>query len=137
AGRVGPRYSSALLSARRQSSTCYAPFEVPAALYSTPPPPAEIYTLSLHDALPIWITDRPVPRISDLFDFSSPPLTTANSPCRVKDRKSTRLNSSHGSTSYAVFCLKKNTGRHIAPVHGHSTATARESEPTDATSDTG
>src|SRR5438445_4015253 len=30
-------------------------------------------------------------------------------PCRVQDRKSTRLNSSHANSSYAVFCLKKKT----------------------------
>src|SRR2546429_3672444 len=63
----------------------------------------EIYTLSLHDALPI----------------SRPPHTPhegrAGAPLRgprvrrplVEDRKSTRLNSSHGYISYAVFCLKK------------------------------
>src|SRR6266853_5441196 len=55
----------------------------------------EIYTLSLHDALPI----RPPP---------------AGKPCgpprwlpQMSDRKSTRLNSSHSQISYAVFCLKK------------------------------
>src|SRR6266581_948998 len=58
----------------------------------------EIYTLSLHDALPI---SRP----------AIPAFT--NSPCRAgrwsatRDRRSTRLNSSHPSISYAVFCLKK------------------------------
>src|SRR5207245_7141824 len=34
---------------------------------------------------------------------------SAGWPARIRDRKSTRLNSSHGSISYAVFCLKKNT----------------------------
>src|SRR5436190_11599134 len=60
----------------------------------------EIYTLSLHDALPIcgrrpfrWARDSRSPR----------------TPCRSRstDRKSTRLNSSHTVISYAVFCLKK------------------------------
>src|SRR5687768_17654680 len=92
------------------------------ALLSNDTPPTEIYTLSLHDALPI-----------------SPPISTGTapppSPCsrtpdsdgsffpvcgrdlrspvprivrqRRRDRKSTRLNSSHGYISYAVFCLKK------------------------------
>src|SRR6478752_8178473 len=57
----------------------------------------EIYTLSLHDALPIpW--RRPGARRRP-----SPPF-----PARARrDRKSTRLNSSHGYISYAVFCLKK------------------------------
>src|ERR1035438_9613339 len=60
----------------------------------------EIYTLSLHDALPIWYPsiDHPV-RIGT-------PLISASG--RIPDRKSTRLNSSHLGISYAVFCLKKN-----------------------------
>src|SRR5216684_7184782 len=59
----------------------------------------EIYTLSLHDALPI----SPC-RLTTCRDFSRRP---AGRPRR--DRKSTRLNSSHGYISYAVFCLKKKT----------------------------
>src|SRR5574343_1017430 len=58
----------------------------------------EIYTLSLHDALPIWLQRRqpqPVLRY---------PAGLADLPA---DRKSTRLNSSHITISYAVFCLKK------------------------------
>src|SRR5690349_25160218 len=56
----------------------------------------EIYTLSLHDALPISpLPPAPRPR----------PLTRAW--WRTLDRKSTRLNSSHVEISYAVFCLKK------------------------------
>src|SRR6266704_5254373 len=56
----------------------------------------EIYTLSLHDALPISRCACCCPRCS------------ANSICTAsRDRKSTRLNSSHVSISYAVFCLKK------------------------------
>src|SRR6266487_6294972 len=57
----------------------------------------EIYTLSLHDALPI-LRARTWPARAG----SSPPRTP-----RTQDRKSTRLNSSHPSISYAVFCLKK------------------------------
>src|SRR5256885_10933570 len=72
----------------------------------------EIYTLSLHDALPILgATDaalRGLDKRSVLIlggegkgqDFS--PLRAS-----VEDRKSTRLNSSHLVISYAVFCLKK------------------------------
>src|SRR6266542_6274786 len=56
----------------------------------------EIYTLSLHDALPISAAD-PGPRPAN----GPPPGPSGG------DRKSTRLNSSHGSISYAVFCLKK------------------------------
>src|SRR5438067_13769681 len=62
----------------------------------------EIYTLSLHDALPI----------SDSRDRRSHhrrPAAAARDlrALHQRDRKSTRLNSSHVSISYAVFCLKK------------------------------
>src|SRR5215470_15099812 len=59
----------------------------------------EIYTLSLHDALPIW--RQRVPK------KTTPVATAASRPSPPPDLKSTRLNSSHASTSYAVFCLKK------------------------------
>src|SRR5687768_17705634 len=58
----------------------------------------EIYTLSLHDALPIWAMQQYRP---NFFYIYLPHLDYA------ADRKSTRLNSSHGYISYAVFCLKK------------------------------
>src|SRR5947209_14065988 len=62
----------------------------------------EIYTLSLHDALPIW-------RGAIFRKCRSSSSTTTPSPttCPGPDRKSTRLNSSHANISYAVFCLKK------------------------------
>src|SRR5215813_14956921 len=63
----------------------------------------EIYTLSLHDALPIFALAPEVSaqlrsKLGDAY---------ANAGRGREDRKSTRLNSSHGSISYAVFCLKK------------------------------
>src|SRR5258708_29338194 len=81
----------------------------------------EIYTLSLHDALPISfvvtsdtiaVLDLGTRRqeLARLVDFTRavltprPPLRDAE---RGRDRKSTRLNSSHQIISYAVFCLKK------------------------------
>src|SRR2546430_12369909 len=82
----------------------------------------EIYTLSLHDALPIWKGegwDGPFPLLSSpalspLLSSragASPRPRAARRPART-DRKSTRLNSSHSQISYAVFCLKKkNTQR--------------------------
>src|SRR5260221_6514163 len=67
----------------------------------------EIYTLSLHDALPIY---TPQLRISTFCLRSLKP--TCHYRC-FSDRKSTRLNSSHTVISYAVFCLKKkNKQRH-------------------------
>src|SRR2546429_3549853 len=64
----------------------------------------EIYTLSLHDALPI--SDR---RCRGVAPARGARVPDRGGPVRggVVDRKSTRLNSSHGYISYAVFCLKK------------------------------
>src|SRR6266849_7150548 len=59
----------------------------------------EIYTLSLHDALPIFAR-------RDLREHLSQ-RGLRHLPPRGEDRKSTRLNSSHEWNSYAVFCLKK------------------------------
>src|SRR5436190_22063971 len=62
----------------------------------------EIYTLSLHDALPICSGGR---RRSGRRRGSG--AACAPPPPPWRDRKSTRLNSSHTVISYAVFCLKK------------------------------
>src|SRR2546429_7523643 len=80
----------------------------------------EIYTLSLHDALPISLS---VPRSSRIGSpaFKSTTMNKTGHPPRPPqtlderrktDRKSTRLNSSHGYISYAVFCLKKKNHKH-------------------------
>src|SRR5207245_10352030 len=88
------------------------------------PASTHIYTLSLHDALPISVTlcknnvamaldeasDRlfvacRTSQISVLDTLTGKEVTSF--PITKGDRKSTRLNSSHGSISYAVFCLKK------------------------------
>src|SRR3712207_8912674 len=86
----------------------------------------EIFTLSLHDALPIFAkasaakapragaasTPRPAPELRPgpppsriRIEHPSPVVDGGRFP--AKDRKSTRLNSSHANISYAVFCLKK------------------------------
>src|SRR2546422_8685112 len=66
----------------------------------------EIYTLSLHDALPIW--NRPALPVPPAPDGGGAGATWGEVvPSPDGDRKSTRLNSSHGYISYAVFCLKK------------------------------
>src|SRR5438477_6623531 len=92
--------------------------------------PSYIYTLTLHDALPIFVKSMPgsvfkapivmLPSLREsclnaLFGvFVSPTITTSGSFIFgngilqfARDRKSTRLNFSHMSISYAVFCLKK------------------------------
>src|SRR3712207_7693307 len=84
----------------------------------------EIYTLSLHDALPIsghsgnprafagarlapWRSFEPATRRSGPIGPRAIPPHGAQPVHRASDRKSTRLNSSHANISYAVFCLKK------------------------------
>src|SRR3712207_8257282 len=81
----------------------------------------EIYTLSLHDALPIWrpppgaLAPRPSLRGGRRPRQARPrgrrerqhQGSRGSRGRRVRDRKSTRLNSSHANISYAVFCLKK------------------------------
>src|SRR3712207_7706169 len=80
----------------------------------------EIYTLSLHDALPISADARTDPdRLMQdhtsgvhALLFPSRDLFALSYACSTwpsRDRKSTRLNSSHANISYAVFCLKKKT----------------------------
>src|SRR5207245_11331623 len=86
--------------------------------FFNPPATTEISTLSLHDALPIWQgaerTKRRGAGLALARCGSVLSARVADYPGRVivygffdPDRKSTRLNSSHGSISYAVFCLKK------------------------------
>src|SRR5207249_11389185 len=84
--------------------------------FFTDRPPTALSTLSLHDALPIY--SRTLVRLSQYGSslrfgaFGSVPVTMSPSSLlshrpSMLDRKSTRLNSSHVSISYAVFCLKK------------------------------
>src|SRR5688500_19762727 len=76
---------------------------VACALLGSDPGPSLIYTLSLHDALPICavaVSGQNATQFSDVRELASPTVTAL-------DRKSTRLNSSHLVISYAVFCLKK------------------------------
>src|SRR5690606_41204543 len=106
----------------------------PCAFFSffTAPPTTHLYTLSLHDALPISATDSADPLRSPLGSpepappgRTPPPAARSTGSRRAEqradirrhshdrrereqgDRKSTRLNSSHVKISYAVFCLKK------------------------------
>src|SRR5262245_62509505 len=80
----------------------------------------EIYTLSLHDALPICAPPgehrQPAkqPPVGLLQQLVAPVDRRPQSPL---DRKSTRLNSSHLGISYAVFCLKKKKKKKITKEH--------------------
>src|SRR5438876_3870298 len=80
--------------------------------------PTDIYTFSLHDALPISSDScRGVPGSKNRCSGTrarrrAPPARGRVDP----DRKSTRLNSSHPSISYAVFCLKKKNAFHSHPL---------------------
>src|SRR5438876_11460580 len=67
----------------------------------------EIYTLSLHDALPISRRPDHLQARLDAGDPLGGPAGRCPQSAEIGDRKSTRLNSSHPSISYAVFCLKK------------------------------
>src|SRR3712207_7810588 len=90
----------------------------------------EIYTLSLHDALPIWMLllgEFGTLRLAEVMEYAigyaehgyplvpqiSATIRGVEDVFREEDRKSTRLNSSHANISYAVFCLKKKKKIHI------------------------
>src|SRR3712207_7810943 len=96
----------------------------------------EIYTLSLHDALPIlspkqsagwcipWsgrkaarLRMKPTPHSLPqwLSPFMHEYTSAIGASAAPEDRKSTRLNSSHANISYAVFCLKKNPWKYSQP----------------------
>src|SRR5436309_6496783 len=83
------------------------------------PATTEIYTLSLHDALPI-LRAVLVPHRrenAELGEGRLPPDQLQDALVLVGlDRKSTRLNSSHVKISYAVFCLKKKKIQHNHPL---------------------
>src|SRR3712207_7090671 len=89
----------------------------------------EIYTRSLHDALPIWAARRDAQPVGARRRMGRTPPDSRRGPahaasrphrspggCRGRDRKSTRLNSSHANISYAVFCLKKKH-THLHSIH--------------------
>src|SRR5699024_11288769 len=71
----------------------------------------DIYTLSLHDALPILLRGFMFASVDPHHVFDPDGLGG-----QIPDRKSTRLNSSHVSISYAVFCLKKKNKTRTATV---------------------
>src|SRR5690349_22662030 len=98
-------------------------------LFFSPPAPTDIYTLSLHDALPILCSldrrdaadderpcsqqqrseeqDQPAEEVGEQRAEVVGEDEVTERPDQQRDRKSTRLSSSHVEISYAVFCLKK------------------------------
>src|SRR5438067_10107460 len=111
---------SSAMALRRTTSVCLFFFNDTAT--------SEIYTLSLHDALPIWIEEFEDEALIDNPEIAQfRPLLRAQlglaepgDPAKL-DRKSTRLNSSHVSISYAVFCLKKKIISLVISCLAHST----------------
>src|SRR5699024_12151057 len=86
------------------------------------PATSEIYTLSLHDALPIFAVGE-LNRLgywagTCFFRIQIKHDTFIRIDADDKDRKSTRLNSSHVSISYAVFCLKKKKTKYQSSLRG-------------------
>src|SRR5690606_41825031 len=94
----------------------------------TDTPPTEIHTLSLHDALPIYLRRwwerlgaSQTLRIAAACHWPNPAFIGRSQMGQIAyrrltvagDRKSTRLNSSHVKISYAVFCLKKKNKKNI------------------------
>src|SRR5256885_10437468 len=87
-----------------------SPIATPLFFFFNDTATTEIYTLSLHDALPILARFGSIDVVvknAGIF-FTKPFMDyTAEDIRSLVDRKSTRLNSSHLVISYAVFCLKK------------------------------
>src|SRR6201992_1284753 len=98
------RLARARVSAAHWCANCvYIPHPMPGVLFfffndtATP----EIYPFSLHDAFPIFVDMRYPGRLRSRLRLDRGQVLVPH-----RDRKSTRLNSSHPSISYAVFCLK-------------------------------
>src|SRR5207249_8841452 len=105
----------------RTSPQSYVPSRF---FFSHATPPSVTSPLSLHDALPIWFVAVDQQFRADDFGEGlgigapevPPPDEAKDAAAAPPDRKSTRLNSSHVSISYAVFCLKKKSTDHGALV---------------------
>src|SRR5207245_8709695 len=85
--------------------TCALPISCTTAVASTPSTPGISTSIST---------------TSGSTESMSPPTSAPSAASPTTDRKSTRLNSSHGSISYAVFCLKKKTTKQCKSTTRHS-----------------
>src|SRR3712207_9352681 len=99
------------LSERVSGSCCGGRCAVWIVFFFNDTATTEIYTLSLHDALPIFAMNALIGILGDQRVNQLAKISAKNPISRYMilplDRKSTRLNSSHANISYAVFCLKK------------------------------
>src|SRR5471032_3485683 len=87
----------------------------------------EIYTLSLHDALPIFCA----PALLDKPRAAAVRKALRDcSPIALRDRKRTRMNSSHITKSYAVFCLKKKKTKNLMTQRKKTKKTLRQQSTT-------
>src|SRR5699024_11539870 len=116
----GRRHRHRAVSCRLPGTRCSASLTAYVLLLTLPPPPRSplfpYTTLFRSDEDPTQPqpkeVDKPLPQVAQ----PPPPPAEPPSPPPGADRKSTRLNSSHVSISYAVFCLTKNT-RPSTPTH--------------------
>src|SRR6476660_7259098 len=99
------------MSANRKGTHASSPIS---ALFFNDTATTEIDTLSLHDALPIPPSTISATTPNGLTQLRR--LTIRSGSPRPRDRKSTRLNSSHQIISYAVFCLKKKKNKYSRTV---------------------
>src|SRR3712207_597193 len=107
----GPSHRSHPVSLQRMSDTCDIHTKYERIFFFNDTATTEIYTLSLHDALPIFrnipLTSEAQAVLKSLCAGRTAGFIFLTPDGGVLDRKSTRLNSSHANISYAVFCLKK------------------------------
>src|SRR4051812_49840053 len=101
----------------------------PRPFFCDDPSTPDIFPLSLHDALPIWVgstamVGAPGSGAPRAAGGRSASRLAKQPPAALGDRKSTRLNSSHMSISYAVFCLKKKKADQT-PVSADTLASSR------------
>src|SRR5438034_2155652 len=91
--------------------SCVFSFFIFLLFFFNDPATTEIYTLSLHDALPILsntLVELPSLKLLNALERAAVGGSLSREEIgSIEDRKSTRLNSSHTVISYAVFCLKK------------------------------
>src|SRR5438270_11370201 len=98
-------------SFRRLDILVTPPYSMRILFFFNDPATTDIYTLSLHDALPIcFVFLHQLCGVAVMHCYLMRILAVEIVVARgdlLRDRKSTRLNSSHSQISYAVFCLKK------------------------------